>query len=205
LRVLQDKTYEPLGGTEIMKTNARIIAATNHDLAVMVETEQFRHDLYYRIRVIEIKLPPLRERMEDVVLLVQHFINRLVNLQGKIVKAVSPEVLRILKSYDYPGNVRELENIVEHGYVLCDGPLIDVEHLPEWLEEKSPEEAVPETLAECERRVILTALENNDWNRRAAARALGIHKSTLFRKINRLDIHLPRAGRRSSPHSGDSH
>jgi PAS domain S-box-containing protein len=191
LRVLQDKTYEPLGATKTSRTNARVITATNQDLAAMVEEGTFRQDLYYRVNVIELAIPPLRERTEDVLPLVRHFIGQLSLLHDKPVQGATPEVLRILMAHDYPGNVRELENIVEHGFVLTDGPLIDLQHLPGWLLHKHPAVMVTGSLEECERRMILAALERNEGSRVAAAADLGIHKSTLYRKMRRLELLAP--------------
>ena len=191
LRVLQNKTYEPLGGREAVTTNARILTATNQDLPAMVKEETFRRDLYYRINVIELDLPPLRDRPEDILPLIRHFIAELALLHEKRVEGVTPEALRILMSHEYPGNIRELENIVEHGFVLTRGPLIDAHHLPGWLVRDSHPEVPVGSLEECERSVILAALERNDWNRLTAAEELEIHKSTLYRKIRRLGIHPP--------------
>jgi transcriptional regulator with PAS, ATPase and Fis domain len=188
LRVLQERTYEPLGGTRTLHTNARIIAATNQDLAAMVDEGTFRRDLYYRINVIELDLPPLRERREDVLPLVRHFIGQLTLLHEKPVEGITPEALHILMTHDYPGNIRELENIVEHGFVLTTGPLIGIEHLPGWLVERNRGAIPPESLQDCERRVILSALERNQGNRVATADELGIHKSTLYRRMRRLGM-----------------
>jgi PAS domain S-box-containing protein len=188
LRVLQEKTYEPLGGTRTLRTNARIVAATNQDLGTMVEEGTFRQDLYYRINVIELDLPPLRERPEDVLPLVQHFIRQLALLHDKAVEGVTPEALRMLMAHDYPGNIRELENIVEHGFVLATGPLIGTEHLPRWLVETNREVTATDSLEDCERRVILSTLERNEGNRAATAEELGVHKSTLYRKMRRLGL-----------------
>jgi len=188
LRVLQEKTYEPLGGTKTLRTNARIVTATNQDLMAMVEEGAFRRDLYYRINVIELDLPPLRERSEDVLPLVQHFIRRLSVLHDKPVEGISPEALRLLMAHDYPGNIRELENIVEHGFVLAAGPLIGPEHLPRWLVKGRRDTAPTNSLEDCERRVILSTLERHDGNRVATAEELGMHKSTLYRKMRRLGL-----------------
>jgi len=187
LRVMQDGTYEPLGGTKTLRTNARIVAATNQDLTAMVEAGTFRRDFYYRINVIELDLPALRERPEDILPLVRHFISQLALLHDKAVEGFTPEALRVLMNHDFPGNIRELENIVEHGFVLTRSPLIDVEHLPGWLVE-SNEEVVLTDLDDCERRVILSALERNGGSRVSAAEELGIHKSTLYRKMRRLGL-----------------
>ncbi len=191
LRVLQNGTYEPLGATESLETDARIVAATNRDLTAMVEEGTFRRDLYYRINVIELDLPPLRERPEDVLPLIRHFINQLAALHDKRVKGMTEEALRTLMAYDYPGNIRELENIIEHGFVLTTSPLIGVEHLPGWLTRERHKTVLPQTLEDCERRVILAVLERNEWHREAAANELGIHKSTLYRKVRRLGLELP--------------
>jgi transcriptional regulator with PAS, ATPase and Fis domain len=199
LRVLQNRTYEPLGGTQTLETNARIVTATNRDLASMVDEGSFRSDLYYRINVIELDLPPLRDRLEDVMPLVRHFISQFSLIQGKPVKGVSAEALRILMAHDFPGNIRELENIIEHGFVVTKGTLIGAEDLPEWLVKQNHEVGRAESLEECEGRVILEALQRNEWNRLEAARDLGIHKSTLFRKIRRLGLRLPDTDGRSHP------
>ncbi|MEJ2215270.1 MAG: sigma 54-interacting transcriptional regulator [Gemmatimonadota bacterium] len=188
LRVLQERTYEPLGGTRTLQTNARIVAATNQDLAAMVEEGTFRQDLYYRINVIQLDLPPLRERPEDVLPLIRHFIRQLALLHEKDIEGVTPEALRILMAHDYPGNIRELENIVEHGFVLAAGPLIGIEHLPRWLVETKQEVIPTDSLENCERRVILSALERNEGNRASTAEELGMHKSTLYRKMRRLGL-----------------
>jgi PAS domain S-box-containing protein len=197
LRVMQDGTYEPLGGTKTLQTNARIVTATNQDLAAMVEEGTFRRDFYYRINVIQLDLPPLRERPEDVLPLVRHFISQLALLHEKPVEGFTPEALRILMDHDFPGNVRELENIVEHGFVLTGGPLIDVEHLPGSLVEANEGVLGTDGLDECERRVILSALERNEGSRVSAAEELGIHKSTLYRKMRRLGL-LPSGTSESS-------
>ena len=153
----------------------------------MVEAGTFRRDFYYRINVIELDLPALRERPEDILPLVRHFISQLALLHDKAVEGFTPEALRVLMNHDFPGNIRELENIVEHGFVLTRSPLIDVEHLPGWLVE-SNEEVVLTDLDDCERRVILSALERNGGSRVSAAEELGIHKSTLYRKMRRLGL-----------------
>jgi PAS domain S-box-containing protein len=188
LRVMQDGTYEPLGGTRTLRANARIVAATNQDLAAMVEEGTFRRDLYYRINVIELELPPLRERSEDVLPLVRHFIRRLALIHDRSVEGITPEALNVLMTHDYPGNIRELENIVEHGFVLTPGPLIGIGHLPRSLVERNGSATAQERLEDCERQVILFALERNEGNRAATAEELGIHKSTLYRRMRRLGL-----------------
>jgi PAS domain S-box-containing protein len=201
LRVLQEKTYEPLGGTRTLKADVRFVAATNHDLNTMVKEGRFREDLFYRIDIMEVRIPPLRERIEDVPLIIEHFIEQLSTIKGKNIAGVSPEVLKLLMVYDYPGNVRELKNIIEHGFVLCQGSMIKVEHLPEWLHPSPVPAANAGSLKEIEKQFILSALKKNNWNRLATARQLGIHKSTLFRKIHKLGIPLPdKDGRSASSH-----
>jgi len=195
LRVLQERTFEPLGGTESVKANVRVVAATNRELAKLVEDGKFRSDLYYRINVVRLTLPPLRERRDDIPLLAEHFIGKFNRLKGKDVAGLSAEALAILVGHDYPGNVRELENVIEHAFVLCGAGMIEPKHLPEHLRPAVPTAGatvgVAETLADMERRLILDALQRNAWNRLAAAKELGIHKSTLFRKIQALGITLP--------------
>ncbi|MBM4043827.1 MAG: PAS domain-containing protein [Planctomycetes bacterium] len=195
LRVLQERAFEPLGGTESVKANVRVVAATNRELAKLVEDGKFRSDLYYRINVVRLTLPPLRERRDDIPLLAEHFIGKFNRLKGKDVAGLSAEALAILVGHDYPGNVRELENVIEHAFVLCGAGMIEPKHLPEHLRPAVPTAGatvgVAETLADMERRLILDALQRNAWNRLAAAKELGIHKSTLFRKIQALGITLP--------------
>ena len=197
LRVLQEKTYEPLGSIRSLKADVRIIAATHRNIEAMVAEETFRQDLYYRINVIKLEIPPLRERMEDVPLLIKHFIGRFPSILDKDISGISPDALNILMSYDYPGNVRELENIIEHGCVLCPGSLIRAKDLPDWLRPPSKEISAASSLEEVEKQFIISVLTKNNWNRLAAARELKIHKTTLFRKIKKLRIYPPDQDRHS--------
>jgi len=203
LRVLQDKTYEPLGGTEPLKADVRVITATNKNLDQLVKDDKFRPDLYYRINVVRLRLPPLRERKEDIPLLIENFVTRFNRLLNKSITGVSPEVRGILVAHDFPGNVRELENIIEHAFVLCPGGIIERRHLPDSFNESGqlPSEAAANatTLEQMEKIFIADALRRNNWNRLAAARELGIHKSTLFRKIKSRGIRLPPQDGRTSP------
>ena len=204
LRVLQERCYEPLGSNATQKSDVRIVAASNRPLQTAVDQGHFRKDLFYRINVVRIELPPLRERTEDVPLLVDHFIGRLDRLQNKDITGISPEVMTILASHDYPGNVRELENIIEHAFVLCPAGQIDVQHLPRQIQPlvagHSPTPLPGKTIEEMEKWIILEALKRNHWNRKATATELGIHKSTLYRKITALGIELPEQdGRYRSP------
>ena len=202
LRVVQERVYEPLGATASVKTNVRIVAATNKNLEELVGLGSFRQDLYYRINVVRLVLPPLRERKEDIPLLVDHFVGRFNRLQGKDVVGISERVLELLMAYDFTGNVRELENIIEHAFVLCRGGLIEPVHLPESVYSASDlsysgaGHAI--SLKEMEKIMILDALRRNDWNRSVAAQELCIHKSTLFRKIKEHNIDLPHRDGRSS-------
>jgi PAS domain S-box-containing protein len=204
LRVLQEKVYEPLGGVKPVAADVRIVVATHRDLAKLVDDGSFREDLFYRINVIRLELPSLRERREDIPLLVDHFIGRFNRLQGKDVVGVSDEVLAVLMKHDYPGNARELENIIERAFVLCRGGIIGLAHLPPELGREavssSRSMATGMTLRELESLHITDALRRNGGNRKAAAEELGIHPSTLFRKINDLGIETPeRDGRSRKP------
>lgn len=192
LRVLQDKTFEPLGGTKSFTANVRIIAATNKDLSEQVEKGLFRQDLFYRINVIKIDLPPLRHRKEDIPLLTEHFISRFNRIQGKSLTGVSPEVMAFLMAHTYPGNIRELENIIEHAFVLCPEGRIETKHLPEDFIARTYQASNSNTIGEAvkafQTQAIREALKRNRNNRLAAARELGIHRSTLFRKMKALGI-----------------
>ncbi|NOZ63160.1 MAG: PAS domain-containing protein [Calditrichaeota bacterium] len=195
LRVLQEKTYEPLGSTESIKSDVRIIAATNKNLEKMVEEGTFREDLYYRLNVVSISLPPLRERKEDVPLLVNQFIDRFNKLKNKNIEGVSDEVLTVLMNYDFPGNIRELENIIEYSFILCHGKTIHINHLPEQLTSKfrkvSQQITAGMTLAEIQKRAVEQALIRNNWKKMATARELNVDKGTLRRMIQRLGIEEP--------------
>jgi PAS domain S-box-containing protein len=195
LRVLQERTYEPLGSVETVPSNVRIIAATNRRLQELVKEGKFREDLYYRIHVIRMELPPLRNRMEDIPLLTDHFIHHFNLLQQKEISGLSSEALACLVSYDYPGNVRELQNIIEHAFILCKSGLIEPHHLPENLclsrsmESSGKNETM--NMKDLEAVFITNMLRRQQWNRIKTAKALGIHKSTLFRKIKALHIQIP--------------
>lgn len=193
LRFLQDRIYEPLGSVKSIKANVRVIAATNKRLDDLVAKGKFRNDLYYRINVIKIDIPPLRDRKEDIPYLVEHFIKKFNHLQGKNIKGIDKDVLEILMRHDYPGNVRELENIIEHAFVLCSEPFIQRIHLPTNLfkREKQENSDYHRTINSVEAELILKTLKEHNWNRQSAAKALHIHKTTLFRKIKRLGIVLP--------------
>jgi len=191
LRFLQEKTYEPLGGVEPIAANVRVVTATNKNLQELVQEGTFRQDLYYRINVVKLALPPLRERMEDIPLLVDHLIARFNRLRGKEIAGLSPEVMAILMDHDFPGNVRELENIIEHAFVLCRGNMILPEHLPQNLRPETEgvrSSPAASSIQEVEARFIEDALRRNNWNRATTARELRMHKTTLWRKMKRYGI-----------------
>ena len=190
LRVLQEKTYEPLGSTVPIRSDVRIIAATNRPLASLIRAGTFRQDLYYRLNVLRLELSPLKERRCDIPLLVEHFRRRLNAETGKNVERIDPAVFDILMRYDFPGNIRELENIMQHAFVLCHNTVIQQTHLPGELLTTAGSEHIPAslTLKSLEKRAIQEALHNHAGNRAAAARQLGIDPTTLYRKMRRYGI-----------------
>jgi len=200
LRVIQEREFMRLGGTESIKVDVRILAATNSDLKQMVQANKFREDLYYRLNVISVNLPPLRERKEDIPLLVDHFLVKYCNENGREGLKFSPEAMKILMDHDWPGNVRELENAVERAVVLVPGPPIGPEALPEQLFE-TPREGLRslaedqvdgrslfDVVEEFEKRVILDMLSRTNWNQTDAADRFKVPLSTLNQKIKRLRI-----------------
>ena len=194
LRVLQERIMEPLGGVKSIPINVRVIAATNKDLAKLVHLGKFRDDLFYRIRVVYLNLPGLIQRREDIPLLLEHLIAKYNRIQGKDIAGVSDQVLACLMEHDYPGNVRELENIVEQAFVLCRGGMIELNHLPYELRPKTGRgvpEGQPMSLDAIEKLFITETLEHREGNRKLAAKDLGINVSTLYRKIKALDIDIP--------------
>jgi len=194
LRVLQEREFEPLGSTSPRKTDVRIIAATNRDLSRLVNEGKFRDDLFYRLNVVKIELPLLRDRREDIPLLIDAFIQKFNAKMEKQVIGVSDEVMRTLMRYDYPGNVRELENIVEHAFVLCKGDRIVLGCLPKEFTKDQKEvmtiapskEETPFQKAELE--IIEKTLKKHDGNRIKTALELGLDRTTLWRKMKRYDL-----------------
>jgi PAS domain S-box-containing protein len=203
LRVLQDKTYEPLGSTKSQKADVRIVAATNKNLEELVEQGKFRRDLYYRVNVVKLVLPPLRERKEDAPLLIEHFIRKFSRLMSKEIQGLSSEVVPVLMAHDFPGNIRELENIIEYATVVCKNGLIGIEHLPDYLKEENerrsqkPSSEKANSLKDVERSYICEALDRNQWNRSATAAEMGIHPTTLWRKMKRFRIRVPKEAERN--------
>ncbi len=192
LRVLQEHEFTPLGGVAKEKSDVRIITATNKELSQLVRLRKFRQDLYYRINVIRLPLPSLRRRMEDVPLLVDHFINKLNVRQGKFIQGIGQKVLQALMAHKYPGNIRELENIIEHAFVLCKDGYIKPEHLPGPLKQTARLNSAGgnDPVKEAQIKLITDTLARNSNNKNATAKALGIHKSTLFRRIKKLGLTL---------------
>jgi len=206
LRVVQEGEFERVGDSRSIKVDVRMIAATNKDLKQAVETREFRQDLYYRLHVVPILLPPLRERKEDIPSLVNHFINRFNKEMGKRVTQISPEAIKMLMAYDYPGNIRELENIIEHAMVFCTGETLQAEHLHKDLYpvhtvrigtkrpktigrgtvEKTPYLEKP--LRVMEQGVIVNVLDQTGWNYSQAAQTLNMSRTTLWRKIKKYEI-----------------
>lgn len=188
LRLLQEREYEPLGGVAPRPANVRIVAATNHDLAALVSRGTFRDDLYFRLAVVRLVIPPLAQRREDIPHLVEHFIRRFNAKQGKRVQGVTPAVMEILMRHRFPGNARELENVIEYAFVLCRNALIDVCHLPEELRAGAPESAVAPRgtvppLRQSEADAIQAVLCRHQGHLAEVARALAVSRTTLWRKM----------------------
>jgi DNA-binding NtrC family response regulator len=212
LRVIQEREFMRLGGVETVKVDVRVVAATNVDLRRAVEEGRFREDLYYRLNVIAIQLPPLRQRKEDVPALVQHFVDKYAHENSKQVEGITPEALQILMDYDWPGNVRELENVIERGVVLATGSMIDKELVPEQVRSSPgffhiPPVSVPpeginlrEVIAGFERRIIESTLDTTGGVQKDAARLLGLKPTTLNEMIKRYSIPLPRDRERRNNH-----
>ncbi len=196
LRVLETKTYEPLGSNKTLRTNAQIIAATNRDLLKLISKGRFREDIYYRISVVRIELPPLSDRRDDIPPLLDHFLEKFNARTGKRIVGASKEVMERFMNYDFPGNVRELENVIEHAFVLSHGDILELKHLPRGIEppqkRESPTDAPmsppKKILEEIEAELIEQALKKHFGHRGRAARELGIHKTTLWRKMKKYGI-----------------
>lgn len=193
LRVIQDKSYEPLGSTKTEKADVRFVAATNKNLETLVKEKKFREDLYYRINVVRLKLPPLRDRKGDIPLLVSCFIKRFNELKGKTIEGLNTEAMALLMAHQFPGNIRELENILDYATVVCKNEHIGIEHLPDYLAglSKSAHPGLAkgnDGIKEMERNYVYSALEKNNWNRKTTAASLGLHPTTLWRKMRQMDI-----------------
>jgi len=192
LRVLEKKEYEPLGSIKTEKANVRIISATNRDLWTMVQSGAFREDLYYRLNVITINIPPLRERKEDIPLLIEHFMDLFdQTIEGKI-NGITSSAMKILLNHDYPGNVRELENIIEHAYILCRENYITPKNLPDYLTDRFSSHSAKgkkmEVVRNFEKELIEDTLKQYGGSITRAAEELGVHRSTLWRKMKKNNI-----------------
>ncbi|NLF92611.1 MAG: sigma 54-interacting transcriptional regulator [Oligosphaeraceae bacterium] len=209
LRVLQERSYEPLGAVESVSTNARIIAATHRDLQQLVQEGVFRQDLFYRINVIQLELPPLRRRREDIPFLIETFVRRFNLSMHKQVSGVNQRALRILSTYSWPGNIRQLENTIERSMVFCNGMYIEPGDLPaELAETETPDACLdPGTISAAvrmsEKKALIAALAQAGGNRRKAAEILAVHPTTFYRKLKKLNLapNLP-DGRKKTPPAG---
>lgn len=192
LSVIQDREYERVGDSRPVSVDTRIIAATNRHLKEEVESGKFREDLYYRLNVVEIKMPPLRERHGDVPLLVDHFIHKFKKKYRKPIQFISADVMEIFTSYPWPGNVRELEHAIEHGFVLSREEIIDISHIPPEIKRYHFQHNMgvgQEFMTESEeKQELVSALERTDWNKAKAARLLGISRPTLYRKLEKFQM-----------------
>ena len=198
LRVLQDLEFEQVGGTKTFRVDTRVILATNENLSKAVADGRFRQDLFYRVNVINIELPPLRDRISDIPVLAQHFLEIMCAETGKHVQGFTDDALAALQRYNWPGNVRELQNIVERAVLLGKGPTICVDDLPsqlsagEFIATKPADgRSLKEALEGPERQIILEVLKSNNWNRNVTADTLGINRTTLYKKMKRLGLDNP--------------
>jgi transcriptional regulator with PAS, ATPase and Fis domain len=199
LRVLQDFEFEQVGGTETFTIDTRVILATNEDLGTAVAEGRFRQDLFYRVNVINIELPTLRDRISDIPLLAEHFLHQVCEDSGKRVRGFTEEAMAALQSYRWPGNVRELENVIERAVLLGKREMIGLDDLPPNLVAAGPVRVEPvsahtlkQALEGPERQIILEVLEAHAWNRQETAEALGINRTTLYKKMKRLGLEEPR-------------
>ncbi|MCA9081893.1 MAG: sigma-54-dependent Fis family transcriptional regulator, partial [Planctomycetaceae bacterium] len=198
LRVLQDREFEPVGGNKTHKVDVRLVLATNEDLEEKVRKGEFRQDLFYRINVITVTQPPLRERIGDIPLLVDHYVQQMNDQTGKRVKGFDDQALHALQRYNWPGNVRELLNVIERAVVLAKSDIVSLIDLPEHLRRDAIDQQfelnrlnggnLKSALANPERQIILEALEASGWNRQETARVLGINRTTLYKKMKKYDI-----------------
>lgn len=188
LRVIQEKEFERLGSTKVIKVDAKFIAASNKNLDEMILNGKFRNDLFYRLNVFPIIIPPLRERKEDIPILLNHFLRIRSKANGSGRKSFSQRALKTLLEYDWPGNVRELENLVERLYTLCKGPIIHLEDIPLFPMKKTEIKNLPlkEAIKTFEKQYVNAVLERANWNRTKAAEILGVHRNTLLSKLNYL-------------------
>jgi PAS domain S-box-containing protein len=195
LQVLDEREFYPLGATQPVNVDVRVIASTNQDLSEMVRSGKFRRDLYYRLKVVELTIPSLRERREDIALLINHFLTKQSKAMGKKPFRLNPDVMKILLNYEYPGNVRELKHIIEHTTILCRKNEVGIDDLPEYLTkqdghkqpiyEPADLQSINTYVSKKEKQIILEVLTMHGWHRDRAAKALNIDRTTLWRKIKR--------------------
>ena len=206
LRVLQERCFEPVGSEETVTVDVRLVLATNEDLGRAVREGTFRQDLYYRISVVPVQLPSLRERVSDVPLLAAHFLRRYAELNEKDVRHIDDNVMTILQAHAWPGNIRELENVIERGVILCRGDTLSPKDLPGELTRSlaapEPGQVLPlrKALEIPEREIIERTLRSHNWNRQETAAALMINRTTLFNKMRKYG--LLDSGRRAPAHAG---
>ncbi len=181
LHLVQEKEFERLGDTKVRRANVRIISSTNKNLRELIKKGLFREDLYYRLGVVKLQVPPLRERKEDIPLLINHFLEKYSKAYSRKIKGVSSEAMKLLLSYHFPGNVRELENVIERAIITCKGSVINVEDLQLEFQEQAPQK-------EEDREKIRQVLEQTGWNKSLAAKVLGMHRTTLWRKMKELGL-----------------
>jgi DNA-binding NtrC family response regulator len=205
LRVLQELEFEQVGGTETFKVNTRIVLATNEDLSTAVAEGRFRQDLYYRVNVINIELPSLRQRTTDILVLAQHFLAKVCEEESKEIEGFDPVAINALQQYNWPGNVRELQNIVERAVLLGKGPHLGLQDLPSHITACTSDaitipaatggkrQTLKEALEAPERQIILQCLRENNWNRNETADQLGVNRTTLYKKMKKLGLENPKA------------
>jgi len=192
LRVLEEKVFARVGDSTPIKLDVRIIAATNCDLKEKIKLGEFRKDLYYRLKVVEITMPPLRERREDIPLLVNHFSNLFNKSFKKNIDGISDDVLKTFMSYPWPGNVRELEHTIEHAFVLCHGKTIIIDHLPAEIQDFTKNKSISsKKISMDDHQNILHTLNKTGWNKVKAARLLGMNRQTIYRKIDKYKLTEP--------------
>jgi transcriptional regulator with PAS, ATPase and Fis domain len=191
LRVLQEKTFERVGESTSIKVDVRVVACTNQDLREKIEQGEFREDLYYRLNVVEIRIPPLRERKEDVPCLIDHFVKKFKKKINKNILGISTDVQKLFMDYSWPGNVRELEHALEHAFILCHQKTITLKHLPPVFESFfATKKDLFKNRGADEKRVIVQALEKAAGNKTMAARLLGISRRNIYRKIKNYKIEV---------------
>ena len=198
MRVLQEREFERVGGNKTIKVDVRIITATNKDLDNEVAEGRFREDLYYRLNVVDINLPPLNERMDDLLLLVTHFIEKFNHETGKNIKGLSREAIKIISTYSWPGNIRELEHVIEHAFVKCNKPTIQKQHLPQSVVAAKTDSMIKNGIKkglsrdQIEKDILLNTLGKCNWSLGLVTQKLNISRSTLWRKMKKYNMSTKR-------------